>query len=63
MTCPLGDYLGKVFLFHFTDEKFQDLVYGFSSGPSLGELVRGTVAPALSWKKDQGWSDAWGTRP
>lgn len=54
MTCPLGDYLGKVLLFHFTGEKFQDLVYGFSSRPSLEELVRGHCGSSPFLEKEPG---------
>lgn len=43
MTSPVGDYLDKVLLSHCTDEKFQDLVRGFSCGPSLGELAGDTL--------------------
>lgn len=43
MTSPFGDYLDKVLLSHFTEEKFPDLVCRFSSGPSLGELAGDTL--------------------
>ena len=58
------DHLDGVPFPHFIHEKVQDLVYGFSSGPSPGDFGEhfGTLA-LLPWKKGQGWPDGQSTGP